>query len=280
MIPYFIKELYKKNKPFFICGCLLVVSLILNVAVIHTAKEALNTCDAAISTAEDYQKLYEDEKSAHNETKKQLETLQTALDVCSTENEEVMLLYNQSMNVIAKNSLLSYVDTDNKYAQTLNLTEVQNGPVYLFSDTIIENGYYGDFPTMPYDNLTLTEEDISWLEKLVECESGGLSRDSKSFVVCTILNRVLSDEFPNTVTEVIFDSGQFTPVSTGKINRITPSDDTISAVKYTLASGIDTTNGALYFGNMVDIEQFNKTAFSWFNTLDCLFEYEGHTFYK
>lgn len=278
MIHYYIKKIMKKknNRKLLSVCFLLVISIALNFAMINVSRNALDTCDEALSTANDYKKLYEAEKIAHGQTKLLLENAQKN----SSDKQEILVLYSQSMNVIAENSLLAYVDTDNEYAQELNLTEKQNGPVYLFSDTIIKNGYYGDYPLKPYSQLSYTDSEIELLERLVECETGGLSRDSKSFVVCTILNRMLSDEFPGSMYDVIMQEHQFTPVSTGKINRVTPSDDTVSAVKYTLASGIDTTNGALYFGNMVDIEQFNKNAFSWFNTLDYLFEYEGHTFYK
>ena len=63
-----------------------------------------------------------------------------------------------------------------------------------------------------------------------------------------IINRVLSDEFPDSVTEVVYAPSQFQPVSNGRINSVKVTAETIRCVDRAL-DGEDYSNGALYFMN-------------------------------
>ena len=62
------------------------------------------------------------------------------------------------------------------------------------------------------------------LEQLAEAEAAGESLVGKIAVINVVLNRVKSEDFPNTITEVIMQKGQFTPVANGSINN-TPSEE-------------------------------------------------------
>ena len=62
-----------------------------------------------------------------------------------------------------------------------------------------------------------------------------------------VLNRVASSLFPNSVYDVIFQRNQFTPASSGSINR-EPSEDAVIAAKLCL-DGANTADNALYFVN-------------------------------
>ena len=56
---------------------------------------------------------------------------------------------------------------------------------------------------------TLSDEEIYLLEVTVQHEVGNFSKEYKRLVAELIYNRYLSDEFPNTITEVLFQKGQF-----------------------------------------------------------------------
>ena len=56
--------------------------------------------------------------------------------------------------------------------------------------------------------------------QIIECEAGGESYEGKIGVGAVILNRIRSSEFPNTLSEVIYQSGQFEPVWTGKLASV------------------------------------------------------------
>jgi N-acetylmuramoyl-L-alanine amidase len=65
-------------------------------------------------------------------------------------------------------------------------------------------------------NLTSSERDQ--LERLVTAEAQGEPYEGKVAVAEVVLNRVESGSFPNSVSGVINEPGQFTPVSNGSIN--------------------------------------------------------------
>ncbi len=58
------------------------------------------------------------------------------------------------------------------------------------------------------------------LAGLIFCEAGNQPYDGKVAVGAVVMNRVKSSRFPNSIKEVIYQSGQFTPAMTGKLDRI------------------------------------------------------------
>ena len=96
-------------------------------------------------------------------------------------------------------------------------------------------------------DLFYDANDLYWLSRIIHAESGNQSLAGKIAVGNVVLNRVASSRFPNTVYDVIFQRGQFTPASSGTINR-TPSTESIAAAKLCL-EGTNTAGSALYFIN-------------------------------
>lgn len=92
-----------------------------------------------------------------------------------------------------------------------------------------------------------SKNEIKLLENLVECEAGGESLTGKIAVVNVVLNRVKSNEFPDTITGVIFQKNQFEPVSTGVINKKRPSKESVKAVKMALQGKKVIDDDILYF---------------------------------
>lgn len=58
------------------------------------------------------------------------------------------------------------------------------------------------------------EEDL--LAALIQCEAGGEPWAGKVAVGAVVMNRVMSGAFPDTITGVIYQPGQFEPVSSGR----------------------------------------------------------------
>lgn len=91
-------------------------------------------------------------------------------------------------------------------------------------------------------------EDVLYLGKIIQIECGYQPFDVKLAVAGTVINRVKSSQFPNTVKGVILDTRygvQFPPAHTDKIN-ITPSNESIIAAKCALG-GVNLVGNALYF---------------------------------
>lgn len=94
------------------------------------------------------------------------------------------------------------------------------------------------------------EDAIYWLARIIEAEASGEPYKGKVAVGEVILNRVKSNNFPNTIWGVIFDDNfgiQFEPVANGTIYN-TPSSDSIVAAKEAL-SGSNYSSNSLYFLN-------------------------------
>ena len=126
----------------------------------------------------------------------------------------------------------------------------------------------------------LSEADYDTLLRIVEAEAGGEDENGKLLVANVVLNRVDSPLFPDTVLEVVYqqDYGvyQFSPVSDGRIDRVTVSEETRRAVERAVY-GEDISRGALYFAAR---SAASGESMSWFDSsLTWLFAYGGHEFY-
>lgn len=61
------------------------------------------------------------------------------------------------------------------------------------------------------------DSDAYLLGAIIECEAGGESYEGKLAVGSVIMNRVKSSYFPNTISGVVYQSGQFSPVASGRL---------------------------------------------------------------
>ncbi len=65
---------------------------------------------------------------------------------------------------------------------------------------------------------TATELEI--LGALIQCEAGGEPYEGQVAVGAVVMNRVRSSGYPNSITEVIYASGQFVPASGGRMESL------------------------------------------------------------
>lgn len=92
------------------------------------------------------------------------------------------------------------------------------------------------------------QEDLYWLSRVISAESRGESLQGQIAVGNVVLNRVRSQEFPNTIKGVVFDTKngvQFEPTSNGTIYD-EPTASAVLAAKLCL-EGADVVGDCLYF---------------------------------
>lgn len=77
---------------------------------------------------------------------------------------------------------------------------------------------------------TLTEAEVLLMQKVVSAEARGESPDAQYTVACVILNRMDSPIFPDTLEGVVRQSGQFTCVGNGIINKVPITESVEQAV--------------------------------------------------
>lgn len=90
--------------------------------------------------------------------------------------------------------------------------------------------------------------DVAMLAALIQCEAGGESYEGKLAVGSVVMNRVDSSYFPDTVVGVIYQSGQFSPVASGRFAVVLSSGADSSCVQAAteVLAGTRTLN-CLYF---------------------------------
>lgn len=92
--------------------------------------------------------------------------------------------------------------------------------------------------------------DAILLAALIQCEAGNESYEGQLAVGAVVVNRVKSASYPDTVSDVIFASGQFTPAGSGKVARLIAngniSSSCIQAANEAL-SGVTNVGGATHF---------------------------------
>ena len=134
--------------------------------------------------------------------------------------------------------------------------------------------------TLAENPTLMSDEDYDTLLRIVEAEAGSEDIKGRVLVANVIMNRVKSEDFLNTVTEVVWDNSdgvpQFSPTYDGRINEVAVSDETREAVKQAL-KGTDYSEGALFFIQKSAAEEHNV---KWFEKdLKRLFKYGVHEFY-
>lgn len=92
-------------------------------------------------------------------------------------------------------------------------------------------------------------DDTRLLAALIYCEAGNETYNGKLAVGAVVMNRVRSAAYPNTISSVIYASGQFTPAINGKVARVYGKDIPESCYQAAQAAIAGETNvgGATHF---------------------------------
>jgi N-acetylmuramoyl-L-alanine amidase len=137
--------------------------------------------------------------------------------------------------------LKSHIDKlkkENSDLQVQLKKKTESKPVKVSAEEVVDYDKGGNVVEVSNHNL---------IAKLITAEAKGESFAGKVAVAEVIINRVESDEFPNTVSGVVYQANQFSPVSDGSINNA-PTQESKEALQVAL-KGTDKSNGALFFYN-------------------------------
>jgi peptidoglycan hydrolase CwlO-like protein len=96
--------------------------------------------------------------------------------------------------------------------------------------------------------ISYDTSDLAMLAAIIECEAGNQSYEGKLAVGSVVVNRVNSPRFANSISGVIYASGQFTPVASGRFTIVLSRGASASCVQAAqeVLNGNVTIN-ALYF---------------------------------
>ena len=184
----------------------------------------------------------------------------------------IIVLCNMPRVVIAEKENTSKIskpysnNTTTPYAYNLVTFELQTEE----ESSGVEVDYYPEFT---YSKDWSAQESYL-LARIVMAEAEGCNIQTKTLIIMCVLNRVQSDEFPDTIEEVIFQENQFSPIDNGRWDRVEPNEDCYEAVKVVMEAKYDYSGGATYFESCSDEDNWHS------RNLEYLYESEGIRFYK
>ena len=147
-------------------------------------------------------------------------------------------------------------------SETLGQEKEKSRPVYIATEEVAETTYMPEVEetTQPTETAKAVEteepliasmdwdKDDSYLLckiAMAEAESEGVK--GKALVMLVVLNRVWSNEFPDTIEEVIFQKNQFSPVANGRYDAVEPDEECYEALKLIQVDHWNESQDALYF---------------------------------
>ena len=135
---------------------------------------------------------------------------------------------------------------------------VENDKIYTKVNYNGQVGYlYQEFITIDEElieahkaELLARSEEVRLLAALIQCEAGGEPIEGQIAVGAVVMNRVKAPNYPNTIAEVIYAPGQFSPAGGERMNNLlatnTIKDSCREAAKMAF-QGVDNVAGMTHF---------------------------------
>ena len=144
----------------------------------------------------------------------------------------IVFLYLESINILYLHNLqksnFNFENQEQNYSDNLILAQPQKEkeelPLYnssfssqniVYLQEEVEQEQKEEICTL---YTSLTKEEIELIELTVQHEVGNFSKDYKKLIAAIIRNRLESDSFPNTISEVILAKGQFSNGDYAEVN--------------------------------------------------------------
>ncbi|WP_211750192.1 cell wall hydrolase [Paenibacillus sp. Marseille-Q4541] len=96
-------------------------------------------------------------------------------------------------------------------------------------------------------SYNVSDKELLMLRKIVMAEAEGEPYEGKVAVANVVLNRLRSAKYPDTIEGVIYQKYQFSPVANGRMDRVTPNEDSIRAVNEAMHGRKEVPDETLYF---------------------------------
>ena len=139
-----------------------------------------------------------------------------------------------------------YVDVELNVGKAVSMEEIRKAEAAKRAAKAAQSGA----GTIQNDAVSASSDETTLLAAIIMCEAGGEPYAGQVAVGAVVMNRVRSGSFPNSISGVIYQKGQFSPVASGKLSRVLSSGKISSscfdAAREALA-GADNTGGAKFF---------------------------------
>ena len=171
-------------------------------------RESLDKLKEIHQQIEDEKTALEEQQSSLSELQSSLESqqqeLQAKADATSTDLAEVSQRLEQAKKEEAER--IAREEAARKAAEEAAEESAENGTSGGYDNSVVDGG-----------SVSASADDITLLAALLDCEAVA-SYDAMLAVATVIMNRVESSRFGNSISSVIYASGQFEPVWTGRLD--------------------------------------------------------------
>lgn len=122
-------------------------------------------------------------------------------------------------------------ETVTEYVNIPQLVTVEV-PVVVEKQIVVDRPIIAQDSAERWQGIDITPEDIELLACLAWREARGEGLLGMRLVIEVVFNRVLSDKFPNTIYDVLYQPGQFAPdYGVPELDEITPTEEQYEAVR-------------------------------------------------
>lgn len=155
------------------------------------------------------------------------ELLNAPMTVRAAEPVEPEIVYVEKTNT----EFVIVPEITKEYVNVPQLVTVEV-PVTVEKQIIVDRPIIAQDSAERWKGITITPEDIELLARLAWREARGEKLLGMRLVIEVVFNRVLSDKFPNTIYDVLYQPGQFAPSGEAlELSDITPTEAQYEAVR-------------------------------------------------
>lgn len=153
-----------------------------------------------------------------------------------------------ALQVVTLSVLIKFLVTPRDKQLEQSITQEESTPQQYIIELKIEAEPFETNPVAETYYDTLSSEEIFLLEVTIQHEVGNFSKTYKRYVAELIYNRIQSDDFPDTVKEVLFQKGQFQGIQSWAYSGIEIDNETREVI-YEVFSKQHTTHPATFYYN-------------------------------
>ena len=213
-------------------------------ALFASTSEDINTYAVQIANKENEIYGYESE----------LVSKQTIIDeliIQAAEEEEAIRLQEEQARQEAEDAVLAQQEADRQADASQNQANVEDNTAG--NAVVPQNPTPNPVPETSVPNVSAG--DLELLAAIIHCEAEGEGYEGQVAVGAVIMNRVKSPLFPNTISGVVYQANQFSPVASGRLALVLaqgPSATCVAAAQAVL-------NGANNIGDYLFFRTVNGT---------------------
>ena len=213
---------YNKEETTYLIGCSIIVAVAVVLGINQSTDDQVRPANVANTTAyvREAPIFTTTGTTSATTTRFTTTTPVTTIETTTTTDEPVVVELVPEPEVVYE-----YVEEPVIFEEP-----VTEAPV---SEIIVETEYIETEP--PVYSYSATDDEIMLIARVAECEAGYVE-EGRRYVIDVILNRVDSPDFPDSISGVIYQSGQFSVVNSGHIWNVSISDDRLELVKAELTS--------------------------------------------